>query len=53
MEMETEDDVAMEGDMHDSSTAAGTIVTENLAENLQPDNYNVETTVLEKVPIAQ
>jgi hypothetical protein len=49
MEMETEDDVAMDGDMHDSSTAAGTIVTDEP----QPENYNVETTGLEKEPIAQ
>jgi hypothetical protein len=49
MEMETEDDVAMEGDMHVSSTAAGTIVTDEL----EPEYYNVETTVLEKDPIAQ
>lgn len=49
MEMETEDDVAMEGDMHDSYAAAGTIVTDKP----QPENYNLETMVLEKDPIEQ
>lgn len=45
MEMETEDDVAMEGDMHVSSTAAGTIV----AAEIQSENHNV---ILQKDPIA-
>jgi hypothetical protein len=43
MEMETEDDVTMEGDI-DVSSAAVTIVTDKL----EPVNYNVETNVLEK-----
>jgi hypothetical protein len=49
MEMETEDDVAMEGDMHDSSIGAATIVTAN---KLQLVNDNVEMVVLGKGPEA-
>ncbi|KAF8270626.1 PHD-zinc-finger like domain-containing protein [Lactarius quietus] len=51
MEMETEDDKAMEGDTHDydSSIGAATIVTAN---KLQLVNYNVETFVLENGPAA-
>ncbi len=49
MEMETEDDVAMEGDTYVSSTGATTIVTDEL----QPAvNDNVEVAVLEKEPTA-
>lgn len=47
MEMETEDDVAVEGDMQVSSSGAATIVTDEL----QPAvNVNVEMVVLEKEP---
>ena len=48
MEMETEDDVAMEGDMDVSSTGAATIVTDKL----ELVDYIVETTVSEKEPAA-
>lgn len=46
MEMETEDDVAMEGDIHVSSTTAGTIATSEI----QPENHYV---ILEKDTITQ
>ena len=46
MEMETENDMAMEGDMDVSSTDAAIIVTDKL----EPATHNVETTVPEKEP---
>ncbi|KAH9046032.1 PHD-zinc-finger like domain-containing protein [Lactarius hengduanensis] len=49
MEMETEDDVAVEGDMHATSIAEAT----NVTDELQPvANDNVEMAVLEKEPTA-
>ena len=46
MEMETEDEVAGEGDMHVSSTGAATIVTND--ELQLAVDHNVEMAVLEK-----
>ncbi|KAI9451944.1 hypothetical protein BJY52DRAFT_1295769 [Lactarius psammicola] len=49
MEMETEDDVAVEGDMHVTSTGAATIVADELQLAV---NDNVEMAVLEMEPTA-
>jgi hypothetical protein len=46
MEMETEDDVTMEGDIDVSPAGAATIVTDKH----EPVNDNVETDVLSKEP---
>ncbi len=50
MEMETEDDIAMEGEMHASSSGAVTVVTDELQLAVN-DDVNVEVAVVEREEI--